>query len=383
MSLDIAGDAESFGESKLLRLMRRIPDAEKPKYRQEIERAVFGATVRGGSPRTGSAQNRLRLLAYHEMIAYDTDGVLRGFAKSTFEAVIQLSELFQHTVRFDITRKLVPCYRARWPRLLALQSMESFVARLRAPQDGFKDNQKLDVQIVRKPGATTTFVVFCGLAAKFGQHLNIIHHSCMARLDVNVVYLRDSSHRLYLTGIRSLGTLQESCERLRELIADLNTRKLVCMGNSGGVFAALYYGSLLPADKVVVFSGPASLQIGFEESERQAYQRLHELHATGELEWPDLRAIYVGNNIPVQFHFGRGNRVDRAQAETLAGLPNVKLCPFNTKNHVLIDEMHQTGLFDRVLRAAARDKADRSLFGLEAIRSMIQAIVSRQPSAGR
>ena len=150
--------------------------------------------------------------------------------------------------------------------------------------------------------------------------------------------------------------LEESRDRLRDAVAALGTRRLVCMGNSAGVFGALYYGSELRADKVIVFSGPSSLQIGFEEAERQAYQRLHALRAEGKVVWPDLRAIYNSNAISVDFHFGSQNRVDRAQAENLAGLPNVNLIPFDTANHVLIDEMHRSGLFDRVLSDAASAK---------------------------
>jgi hypothetical protein len=219
--------------------------------------------------------------------------------------------------------------------------------------EGFKDDQKLDVQIARKTGAKTTFVIFCGLAARFGQYLNIIHHCCMAKLDVNVVYLRDFSQLLYLTGIRSLGTPEQSRDKLREAIAGLGTTRLVCMGNSGGVFGALYYGSILPADHVVVFSGPVSLQIGFEEAERQAYQKLHALRVEGKVEWPDLREIYARSRVLVDFYFGNENRVDTAQAHTLAGLSNVSLRPLKSKNHVLIDEMHRGGLFDRVLASAA------------------------------
>lgn len=309
------------------------------------------ADEQGGGP-SGQARSRLRVLAYHEMINFDAGAGLVGLAKNPPEAVVQLSELFQHTLRFDVAKELVRRYSLRWPRLAALQSLTSFMAALEGPCEGFKDDQKLDVQIARKPGAKTTFVIFCGLAARFGQYLNIIHHCCMAKLDVNVIYLRDFSQLLYLTGIRSLGDLEQSRDKLRKMIAELGTTKLVCMGNSGGVFGALHYGAMLPTNRVMVFSGPVSLQIGFEEDERQAYQRLHVLRGEGKVEWPDLREVYSRNDVSVDFYFGNQNRFDTAQANMLAGLSNVRLLPLESGHHVVIDEMHRSGLFDQALASA-------------------------------
>jgi len=341
--------------AKLLALLRETPDTGKGAYRGQVKHAVSGRLNQQGENRPGHAQARLRLLAYHEIMNFDAGGGVEALASNPPEAVVQLGELFQHTLRFDVAKELVGRYSLRWPRLRALQSLSAFMPALEGPYEGFKDDQELDVQIARKPGAKTTFVIFCGLAARFGQYLNIIHYSYMAKLDVNVIYVRDFSHLLYLTGIRSLGSVEESRDKLREIIAELGTTRLVCMGNSGGVFGALHYGAMLPADKVMVFSGPASLQIGFEESERQAYQRLHALRVEGKVEWPDLREVYSRNDVSVEFYFGNLNRVDTAQANALAGLSNVRLMPQESRQHVVIDEMHSSGLFGRALRSAAYD----------------------------
>jgi hypothetical protein len=383
VSLDLEGRITRIQPARLLALMRETPDAEKGGYRQLVERVVFRHADEQDGKRAGMAQNRLRLLAYHEMMNFDAGGGLEGLANSPSEAVVELGELFQHTLRFDVAKELVRRYQLRWPRLLALQSLTSFMAGLEGRREGFKDDLKLDVQIVRKPAATTTFVIFCGLAARFGQHLNIIHHCCMAKLDVNVVYLRDFSQLLYLTGIRSFGTLEQSCDRLRETIAGLGTTRVVCMGNSGGVFGALHYGSMLPADQVVVFSGPVSLQIGFEEAERQAYQRLHALRLEGKVEWPDLREIYAHNKIPVDFYFGNQNRVDTAQANTLADLANVRLRPLNSGSHVLIDEMHRSGHFDRVLASAVATKRFDLPFALQRLGKRFRDLAAPRTASGK
>ena len=71
------------------------------------------------------------------------------------------------------------------------------------------------MQIVRKPNATTTFVIFCTIRHTFGISLNLFHHSCLAKLNVNVIYLRDFKLSLFLSGISSLGDVEQSGAALR------------------------------------------------------------------------------------------------------------------------------------------------------------------------
>jgi hypothetical protein len=145
--------------------------------------------------------------------------------------------------------------------------------------------------------------------------LNVLHHCNLALNNVNVVYLRDFSQNLYLTGIESLGDQRESCDALRKIFAHLNTRKLVCFGNSGGVFGALHCGAMLDASQIMAFGGPSSLELGLEETERQSYPRLLKLRNLGAIDWPDIRSIYEANGISIGYYYAADNRVDRLQAE--------------------------------------------------------------------
>jgi hypothetical protein len=301
----------------------------------------------------GQSELRARLLAYHEVLTYDGTGAVQGLAANVPEATLELSEIYSFLLRFDVARALLNIYAARWPKASYLSLALPIMGDADGPQDDFRDSRTHDVQIAPKREAAVTFVVFCGLRHAFGVQLNVLHHCCLARHNVNVVYLRDFEQALYLTGVKSLGGVAETCDALRDHFARLNAGKLVFVGNSGGVFAALHYGAMLGADLVLLFSGPTSLDIGMEHTERQAYHRLHDLHRAGQVDWPDLRDIYARRAPPVWLYYGSQNSFDRQQAENLAGLANVQLRPVATDFHFVIHRLAETGELERIFAAAA------------------------------
>jgi hypothetical protein len=301
----------------------------------------------------GQAVARANLLAYREIIAFDRTGVVQGLSQNVAQATHQVNEIYTHTLRFDVARALLTVYMARWPTARALGTALPIIGDTSGPIDGFRDNKDLDVQVVAKPGATTTFVVCCGLRHAFGVQLNVLHHCNLAKHNANVVFLRDFSQNLYLTGIRSLGGLRETLKALRKIFASLKTQKLVFIGNSGGVFGALYYGARLHGDLMLLFGGPSSLELGLEETERQAYSRIQTLHNSGKIEWPNLRAEYGRNKKPVWYYFSSDNRVDRIQAENLQGPANVELRPVPSPHHFMVNKVAETGELEKVLALAA------------------------------
>jgi len=308
----------------------------------------------------GASRIRAQLLAYYEVSTFEETGLVEGRAANVPEAILQLREIFTSTLRFDVAKTLLNNYLTRWPQARALNIFLPVLAGVQGPADSFRDDRDRDLQVVRSPGATTTFLVFCGIRHGFTVPLNVLHHCWLARYGVNVLYLRDFSHSLYLTGLKSVGDVEETCAALRDVLAGLETRKTVFIGNSGGVFGALYFADLMKADLVLPFSGPSSLEIGLEETERQAYPRLLQLRNEGKIDWPDLRGLYAESNIPVRFYFGQRNRVDSAQAENLSGLRCVKLCPVPTSSHFVLDFLAESGELDTVFRAAAQSKEETS-----------------------
>ena len=345
--------------SELLDFLRDSDDCKRQQVADQLKHHVLDieasapCVIRRPKRNLGSAGISACLLAYHEVMTYDSQGSVTGLARNVAEATVQLREIYDFTLRFDVARSLSAIYAKRWPNTRAIRMVLPLLEDVDGPADEFKDRKRVDVQVVRRPGATATFVVFCGLGHTFGIPINVLHHCCLAKHKTNVVYLRDLSGAMYLRGVSSLGDVSDTCGSLRSLFSEMNTRKLVFIGNSAGAFASLYYGSLLDADSVLLFGGPTSLEIGAAEVERQVFARVHKLRSEGVIEWPNLREIYAQRSTSVSAYFASENRVDRLQAENLQGLRNVELYPIETQHHVVLGDLAKTGELNRIFAAAA------------------------------
>lgn len=346
----------------LLEVLRRLPAQRYLDYAAQIDRVVsrkkplFGRRIAKIMLPPGTVEARARLLAYQSIIRFDASNgeQLEAPAANVAEATHQLKEIYSFTLRFDVAAKLLDLYIERWPNAYNLSIPLPILRGHSGPKDGFRDQRQRAIQLARKRGVDTTFIVFCGLRHGFGVDLNVMHHCCLAEHPANVVYVRDFSENLYVTGIPSVGGRAETVLRLKRLVAALGTRKLVCIGNSGGVFGSLLYGALLDTNTVLAFGGPTSLDIG-ADAERQSFQRLAAMHAEGQVDWPNIRAIYEKRpEISVSFYYAERNEVDRRQAQNMAGLPNVELHPVDSADHIIIDLLTKTGELPKIFAAAAK-----------------------------
>ena len=203
-------------------------------------------------------------------------------------------------------------------------------------------------------GSDTTFILFCGIAGRFGVELNVMLQ-WLRPLGVNVVYLRDHSNLLYLKGIESLGNEAETAAGLKEALAKLNSKRVICVGNSGGSFGALYYGHLIGADQIICFAGPTSLDAGTQQKgDRPVYEIIHSLAQKGEINEPDVIALYGENKIAVRYFLGDQSDFDLIQAERIKHLPTVSVEPLvNWDGHFVIGELARRGHLKGILKQAA------------------------------
>jgi hypothetical protein len=176
----------------------------------------------------------------------------------------------------------------------------------------------------------------------------------LGKHQVNAIYLRDYPKQLYLGGVANIGNMEETIARLKEDLAHLGTERLVCIGNSGGVYGALVYGQRLGADEVLCFAGPTSLDVGNQvAAERPVYESIAKLVAEGVLTEPDLRAEYSASKIPVRLFFGEECQFDAVQAKTFEGIPTVRIEPVaNWNSHFVIGELARLGKLDSILDEA-------------------------------
>lgn len=215
------------------------------------------------------------------------------------------------------------------------------------------DRPWVDVQVVDRKAPATLFL-FTGVGHQFGFPLNLLH-LWLSRLDANIVYLCDFNMALFQMGLMSVGPYAETVAYLRDLACSLG-RRTVLAGHSGGVFGALTMARDMPADAVLAFSGPSTLELGLATKEdRPFYANVLSLLESGAMTMPDLRADYQRCGIPVDYFFGAQNGFDARQARTLEGLPNVTLRPVaGVPRHTVLPELIAEGTLTEVFAAALR-----------------------------
>lgn len=236
---------------------------------------------------------------------------------------LALEDLIYHHP-LDVATFAAPQIARAFPEAAYFQTMMAVLAGLPPQSDdasfaAFRDDSALEVQIVPRVGARAALIGFCGRAQKMGMPLNLIHR-WFGRLGVHVIYLRDYQSTTYDNGIRSLATdLTGTLRALREIIADLGVKRLVCYGNSLGSYGALRYALELHAEAVLAFAGPTTLDPGFKDFSLLAQRRV----APGL----DLRPLYHTASHAPRAHivFGELHAFDRAHAINFAGLPTVSL----------------------------------------------------------
>jgi hypothetical protein len=356
------GGHETTDVKEALRALRERSGGEA----DDIAALIAAVEGRG---HLGSIVNS-RLNAYRSIVEFDRTGAIAGHATSADQALLELNELRNGALRFDVARAASGAYMHRFPE--AKEKLGRADALLSGPGKGggrWRDDTDADVQIIPKEGAETTVVAFCDFRQRFNMPVNTLYHVWLSHLPANVVILRDWERMLYLQGVASLGSVDDSVEKLKEMLALLKTRKTVTIGNSAGGFGALHYGALLGADASVVFAPPVNIPHTVENLRKRARLRnaLVEKRDEGAIQWPDLKVMYSENpNLRAHIFYGELNDLDRTHAESMAGVDNVKLTMIEgATSHGLLGMVAEEGLledalYDAVLRQAGAENLRRT-----------------------
>jgi hypothetical protein len=259
-----------------------------------------------------------------------------------------------HEGELDAVEHTLRHVHAAFPRLEFARNMCSIFDRVptAGEQPPFHDDGDADVQIVERPGADTLILFFCGFTGQLGLPLPLVHR-WLGKLPAHLVYLRDFQRQFYLRGVRSIGPRSSTLDELRRIADRLGARRVLCYGNSGGVFAAMHYGIALSADSVVCLAGSTNLTPEFNAHARRPDSRSYLVQdlGAGKIEL-DLRRSYETAARPPRtlLLFGADNWDDRIQAENLRNLPTVTLCAVpKAGNHNIIADLIRRGDFESVL----------------------------------
>ena len=179
----------------------------------------------------------------------------------------------------------------------------------------------------------------------------------------SLVILQDAKNAGYYRGITGLGeSVDETAENLRSMIARFNASKVITCGAALGGHAALVFGAILAATRVVAVEPVAHLVA--DELERYNDRRWRDVLAALPEPSPGQRfnALDVmtrcqfGGDAFVLFGTGRGNADGQAahlnlvHAQWLARSERVTLCPFADVWQDLWEELEKPGELEGIMQ---------------------------------
>lgn len=187
-----------------------------------------------------------------------------------------------------------------------------------------------DFSVVRMP-SDTTVIAFAGKARKVGISVYFMRR-LFSRLRCNLVFVFDHRNTFYLQGIESLGPdLAATVARLHETVEGLQTRRLFCIGQSMGGYAAIHYGQALGATGVLAFS-PLVQTLLHAKRREDLSRRIGRPLQRAEV---DLRTQRVAAETAPRLHivYGALNGADARSASHLADLAGVQVTPIGNLRH--------------------------------------------------
>lgn len=209
-------------------------------------------------------------------------------------------------------------------------------------------------------GSQTMLIAFGGMAGML-QIPPFEFFSLTRGMDVSRLFVRDLHQAWYHRGVPGQGaTIDEVAESLKRIVAERQVEHLVVTGASSGAYAALVFGRLLNAGRVLSFAPQSTIDLETlgEMDDHRWDARLGPLVAKDALDgaWTDLTcapAAFQASTTSCDIFFDDAFGPDREHAERLAGLERMRLHPRSFRgDHLIARSMRETGELEQVLRKA-------------------------------
>lgn len=319
---------------------------------------IIRATKVKGRDRTGKPFIPLIRL-YHSMTIWLLDGKYERPFEILLGARIQIWELEETGFDLRFLSHFIADAAAQFPQERSFQMFRRAYAGVSPDEDGvrFVDDKSKDFQLFRRPDAEMTILAFSGITHKYaGIGWGTFDMAVAARLKANLIVLKDFPARLYLSGLQSFGSYDQTIDRLNTELMAFRDTKIVGTGGSAGVFGALMIGADLGLEHLVLFGGPTSLEIGRDQGDRQIYEHVETDIANGLYDRPDLREKTKNSSLKhIDFFVAGQHAFDMAQMRNISDHcdcvhPRVYT---EQRNHVVTDLAIEDGSILEAFRASA------------------------------
>lgn len=203
--------------------------------------------------------------------------------------------------------------------------------------------------------ADRLLVLFGGIKLGFGMP-QFEFSRVLSETPVKKLFVRDARQGWYLRGVDGVGRDVPSITQfIRTEQERAAAAHLIAVGNSMGGFAALLFGCLSGANRVVVFSAQTFIAPGLlwrVGDRRWKWKRLRAIIG-GEPRYFDLRPVIQAHpQTECHVHYSSTHRLDSAHAMHLEGLPNVVLHPHAEGGHRMVKALRDSGELTTILNDA-------------------------------
>ena len=218
------------------------------------------------------------------------------------------------------------------------------------------------------PDSDVMLIAFGGLKKGIGRIAPFEFFNLTKDVLVKKIYVRDLKQSWYhatLPGIADSphGTVDGVAGHLRKLIKQQRPRKVVCVGNSAGGYAALLFGCLIGAHVVHAFAPQTYIdkagrkRNGDSRWEGAQIRNAHNSKTRRE-GYFDLRGFLPLRKTGTKYHihYQSGSRVDRGHAERMRRVPRVVLHSYSEggDDHYLVVHLKKSGVLKRILARELR-----------------------------
>jgi pimeloyl-ACP methyl ester carboxylesterase len=171
-------------------------------------------------------------------------------------------------------------------------------------------------------------------------------------VECDVYYFLSNTNDWYFSGVRGLGSFADSIEALRHIRT--RYRRTVYLGNSMGGFAALAFGFLTGATRIIAFSTLSRLDREFMTSidDRRWKDDIAKIQDTYPVHSLILESLILNSaseNTKAFVYVGKDSRQDLAHADCLRGLPGLTINKVDGAGHDLAHDMREDGELERIL----------------------------------
>lgn len=144
------------------------------------------------------------------------------------------------------------------------------------------------------------------------------------------IFIRDIIKQWYLKGINH--NLSTPSKLLEFLKAETQGYRIITLGSSSGGYAAVLYGSLLNAEKVLSFNGQFELNSLLGSSSEEVDPIIFRNQNNALSKYYDIKPFIIPNLDIYYFHSTK-SRWDKQQYEHIKDVKNIQTIPFNTSHH--------------------------------------------------